>query len=963
MNQEPLSEEQIFEAALAINSEVARKEYLRQVCQDDNHVARIEALLKAGTSNGSFLKTHSAFATADDQSSQVPRRIGDFEILGELGRGGMGVVYRARQCSLNRLVALKVLSSALGISTKAIMRFKLEAEAAAKLHHTNIVPIYWTGEENRVPYYAMELVDGPSLDRVLKELRAEADSTSATVTEGSPQQDQAPNLLRETLLYKPSLDKIADIQANGSSSTSSSSLTSDSNYFDKLASMMADVADALAHAHDHGVVHRDIKPANLLLSSDGRLSINDFGLARMLEQPGMTMTGELMGSPMYMSPEQITAGRLPLDHRTDIYSLGATLYEMLTLHPPFPGKQRDQVLSQVLHKDPPSPRSLNPNIPRDLETICLKAMEKDPDQRYQTAEHMAKDLRCFVNRNSISARRTSVVEKGMRWVRKNKAISSLAVVVLLICLGVGAREYWRSRETWRKEVMIAAHNAILNRDTETAEAQKEILIDLDGTTIESDLIKYEVDLLKGEAKTVVEQLQAKIEQDPRYASDVRIQSLLTQAFVSSGDWAEYANQSRRLISLEPKTAEEKYYKARVLIFADFEETTRLLDDAFAGMSGYGDFWITKAEVGILRAIARGRTDSIDPLKANPDERLIDLALRLDEIDEADRDTTHASKICGDDVYMVWNCRLYALLTRSHLYRMMQRCEIDNGDQQAADDYAQQAEKCLDNAEVLMKKIAKWPISFMGNFNRFYYYDLRINYTADDLDPAQRENYLKQQLNKMELVLEDAERNGQVGWLSDPYWAYLLKTKQYDYGLEKLASVTQDNYAISRRVMFELSRAGENGPVDLNKIDAKLKAPVSRRGIFTTMLLGNHAEAKAFYQKRREVAIKGTYDYAICRYMLGELNADEFIDQVKKTEYDLVTAYFTLGFEKLISGERQKALEYFRKASNSTMYHWTTFVNARTYAAKLDPESPYYDLNWPAWLAEREQPVEKQAGGD
>ena len=150
--------------------------------------------------------------------------------------------------------------------------------------------------------------------------------------------------------------------------------------------MVAEVADALDYAHNEGVIHRDIKPSNLLLAPDGRLSVNDFGLARLLEQPGMTMTGEFVGTPLYMSPEQITAGRAPLDRRTDIYSLGATLYELLTLQPPFAAERRDQVIAQIMHKEPRPPRKVNRRVPVDLETICLKALEKDPDRRYQTPD-------------------------------------------------------------------------------------------------------------------------------------------------------------------------------------------------------------------------------------------------------------------------------------------------------------------------------------------------------------------------------------------------------------------------------------------------------------------------------------------------------------------------------------------------------------------------------------------------
>src|SRR5512139_68289 len=223
------------------------------------------------------------------------------------------------------------------------------------------------------------------------------------------------------------------IAASETHGLSSSSLTSGSSYFDTVARMVAEVADALDYAHAQGVIHRDIKPSNLLLSPVGRLSLNDFGLARMLEQPGMTISGEFVGSPMYMSPEQITAGRAPLDHRTDIYSLGATLYELLTLQPPFPGVRRDQVIAQIISKEPKPLRSINRRIPPDLETICLKMMEKDPDKRYQTAGNVAEDLRRYVNRFAISARRIGPVGRTVRWARRNK--TTAAALTGLLPLG------------------------------------------------------------------------------------------------------------------------------------------------------------------------------------------------------------------------------------------------------------------------------------------------------------------------------------------------------------------------------------------------------------------------------------------------------------------------------------------------------------------------------------------------
>lgn len=293
-------------------------------------------------------------------------RLGDFEVLRELGRGGMGIVYEARQVSLNRKVALKVLSGGLGLTGNSVTRFKREAEAAAKLHHTNIVPIYATGEEDGTHFYAMELIEGPSLDKVIKQMRREAESRVESrgskgqklIVEGrvsSVEMDDSESNIATTCIdsQRQSSAKTApDSRPSILGSTfpafdsrpSTLDSTSGSSYFDTIARIIAEVADGLDYAHKQGVIHRDIKPSNLLLSADGRLHINDFGLARMLEEPGMTISGEFLGSPSYMSPEQIAAGRLPLDHRTDIYSLGVVLYELLALQPPLTGQSRAEAM-------------------------------------------------------------------------------------------------------------------------------------------------------------------------------------------------------------------------------------------------------------------------------------------------------------------------------------------------------------------------------------------------------------------------------------------------------------------------------------------------------------------------------------------------------------------------------------------------------------------------------------------
>jgi serine/threonine protein kinase len=376
-------------------------------------------------------------------SRASPQRLGDFEIGREIGRGGMGVVYQARQVSLNRQVALKVLSGVLGLTPKAVQRFHREAEAAAKLHHTNIVPIYATGEEHGAHFYAMELINGPSLDQVIRQLKASRRHESPEQVSDRAAQADRSNI--SDAPQRPDLSATGPYTPNSTSAPGlgASSLSSDSHYFDTVAHMVAEVADALGYAHGEGVIHRDIKPSNLLLSPAGRLSLNDFGLARMLEQPGLTISGEFVGTPRYMSPEQITAGRIPLDRRTDIYSLGTTLYELLTLEPPHQGKSREQVLAQIVHKEPKAPRRIDKRVPADLETICLKCLEKDPDLRYQAAGDLAEDLRRYVNRFAISARRAGPVQRLIKWVKRRPAVAA-SLGSLLLMIGVALAFAYRA---------------------------------------------------------------------------------------------------------------------------------------------------------------------------------------------------------------------------------------------------------------------------------------------------------------------------------------------------------------------------------------------------------------------------------------------------------------------------------------------------------------------------------------
>jgi tetratricopeptide (TPR) repeat protein len=378
---------------------------------------------------------HAATAL-EEGPAEVEGTLGDFRILREVGRGGMGVVYEAVQISLGRRVALKVLPFAAALDERQLQRFKNEAQAAAGLHHTNIVPVFAVGCERGIHFYAMQLINGQTLACVLADLRQQEDP------------GQAPADPQRTSAYVPAPAAgaaSAEVDTPLAQVLSTQRSTRSPVFFRSVARLGMQAAEALEHAHQVGVVHRDVKPGNLMIDVRGNLWVTDFGLAHIQSDTRLTMTGDLVGTLRYMSPEQALAQRVVIDHRTDVYSLGATLYELLTLRPVFAGRDRQELLRQIAFDEPQTPRRINKAIPGELETIVLKALAKNPAERYATAQELADDLRRWLEDRPIKARRPSLRQVALKWARRHRPVVWAAGVVLLIAAvfsgAAGLREF------------------------------------------------------------------------------------------------------------------------------------------------------------------------------------------------------------------------------------------------------------------------------------------------------------------------------------------------------------------------------------------------------------------------------------------------------------------------------------------------------------------------------------------
>ncbi len=912
---------EVFEATLDREPQ-ERAAFVRGACgEDDGLFGEVQALLEMHDQASTFLPDDgvgedvtqdmpAAQASVDAYTSPGPGvTLGDFQVEALIGAGGMGRVFRARQLSLQRDVALKVLPAQLQFSPRARKRFQHEIEAAARLHHTNLIGVFASGQARGCVYYAMELADGPTLGQVIRQLRAQPLPELRSASTHDDVSDDRTTTAQLDAASNPGAEPEVPGEASDALQTVLDDLSQ--NYFDRVATQMADVASGLDYAHQHGVIHRDIKPSNLLYSNDGTLHLGDFGLARILDEPGITQTGECIGTPYYMAPEQVAGGSAEIDVRTDVYALGATLYELLTLQPPFPGRNRQQVLTQIGRDPPRSPRRLNPRVPRDLETICLKALAIDPAERYGSAGAFADDLRRYVDRFAINARRAGPVARGIKFVRRHQALSAACSIALVLgvsasWLAYGIYREGRGRARAEQRLERAQDTLVRTQQTEQERLfERSLLAAMQGDLAAARdaireaehlgasmerllLLRGQVDTVSADFQSAVAAFKEVLASDP---GSLAAHALLAEAYARVDLWTLSREHRTEVFELGPASIEDLILAGRMESYHDPVEAERLLDRV--------------VEIDRQNIVARLVRGTIRSQRAYADTDPAHAQRALDDLELA-------ASLLPETAYIL-SSRLHVHLTAAAGYDTV-------GSSRSRDAH-------LDRARAMAERLAAYPDSYEARRWRAYYYE-RIG----DLDHAIQEWY----------AIEDKT----IGFLA----MTLYRAGRFDDALDacaryRLHTQTGTPDFCTSFVMAAMASSREQviRSFDFGRI-VTMDPHSSRRSVFLLWCLAGDLDRA--HEAVRNIDAPDDADtqaLARVRFMSGEITADDFLRVAASSRLTSATAHLLIAAVHLAEGRRDAAREHLQRAIDCRQDFEFVTTTAAALLSQMDR-----DAAWPAW---------------
>lgn len=900
----------------ALDREASRRAaWLHEACAGDVELEQeVLELLRLEPDARSFLD-----AAGEDGAATLPRmragapsdaaeidlrpgsRIGDFQIEQHIGAGGMGVVFQARQISLNRPVALKALPVLLRSSPSANARFRREIEAAARLHHTHIVSVYATGEDAGTLYYAMELIDGPPLSHVLEHLRTHpiGELASATphdeyrVPSGEHSRATPPWAIQSLTGVGSRADQrwepAQKFQLDGSGGS----------YFDRVAHALADVADALHYAHDRDVVHRDVKPSNLLLSSDGRLHVSDFGLARFLQDPGLTQTGECLGTPFYMAPEQVSTSSDAIDGRSDVYGLGATLYEMLTLQPPFIGDTRERIIAQIANCEPTAPRRINRRVPHDLQTICLKALEKDPTDRYPTAGAMADDLRAYAAQFAISARRSGPIVKVVKWARRHRGLAwalGAAACLALTAVFFAWRAH-RSQSLWTEAQQTRVFEQALLAALEGNGSQAQTAVDearrLGAPPGRVLLLEGQVDLLAARWIDAHDHFRDAAAALPE---NVAAQSLFARCCMIRQFYEEGETVYQRIQSLEARSADDFLHRARIEAYFDAEKAVETLGAA-----------IDRNRASLVARLLRG-----DVLVG----RALDSA-GIAPAEAALADFRIVKELLGDTP-LVTSKYMMALLAAATAHE-------SNGSLERRDDV-------LDEARATAQKLIEID-TFQAHRILAFYYDY-LGQT--ELAIQQWRKFQHRQILFLVLTLVREGRFDEAVDACEQVERGERTDRMLSFFRMLILAASADDPAGAREA-FPISDQVELDPIH------ELLTVYSR-----TSLLDSPAEARrrcqALAQKQRIPTLRRNWYEHLEKFASGEIDGGQLLAAAGDSRKNRCEAGYYLGMAELAAGRRDAARNFFQQSTQTRVFNYFEFHLSRLLLSLL-----HRDPAWPRWI--------------